>query len=397
MQQSALLAALENVDWDQLATLHGSAEQVPDWILQLASEDPAWRVEGLQALWQACSPEAPVTLHVIPFLLALLRDPSTEDKDELLHLLASFVPIGNPAAAAHEPLAAALTDACLPFLESDDPALREAAFALAARFPEHYTHIGPLLWSAAEQETNPDALTRMLESFTRFATAAASDDASILPEAAAWITGFVDSHFPPVVRFHAALYAARWLGPQMPPPVVEVLGEAAAKPSAFAKYRSDLLYGPIVEQACDNLYHLPPDEALPQFVRLLKATKDPEDAHTIAGYLLATAFPGLPKRPRYGALPPDYSADRPDNTSVKFRAWRATPEQIARKRSRGRLYTPAPARLVAAPFSAAQRVALEAIVSNKLIWMLHSNLLETVGLPAHRDEAEAYLKKNRHR
>jgi hypothetical protein len=391
MQQSTLLSALEAVDWDRLLTTQGTAEAVPDWLLQLASDDPAWRFEGLQALWVACGPDTPVTEQIIPFLLMLLQDPATHHKDEILHLLASFVPPGQPELPSHALLAAALPQSGLPYLASDNPEVREAAFTLAARFPEFYPYLDDHLQQTVMRETDRDAQVRMLESYARFITEAVREQPVLLQQAAQWMSKFTEVDHPPLVRFHAGLYAARWYGPAMPECVVRVLAEAVAKPAAFAKYRSDLLYGPIVEQACDGLYRLERATAQARFLQLLKTIKDPEDAHTVAGYLLSLAFPNVQRRARYTALPPGYPAERPDNSAVKFRAWRATPEEIARKRAKGRLYPVAPRRSPNTPLLPEQRQVVEAILGCQVLWMLHSNLLEMIGLPAYRADAEAFL------
>ncbi|MEU6072370.1 hypothetical protein [Micromonospora sp. NPDC047074] len=104
-----MLDGLDEVDWRRLGHAYGSAGDVPGQLRALRSPDPEVRGEALGELYanilhQGSRFEA--TAHAVPFLLDLLADPATPDRDALLALLAalavgydeSWLPEGFPVA-----------------------------------------------------------------------------------------------------------------------------------------------------------------------------------------------------------------------------------------------------------------------------------------------------------
>lgn len=379
-----LLHALEQVDWGTIHTREGTAEEFPEWIMQLASHDEAWRVEGMEALWRVCSPPCAATAYVVPFLLHLLDSDEVNGKDELLHMLASFAvtPPANPDEHAARDAVYAGLNLCAQFLESEDAAEREGAVSLLARFPDEYATVQSLLRPAISHEPDTSTQVKMIESY-----AGLVENVGANPDDAHWISAFADSAYAPVCRFHASLWAARWLCDSMPDQVMETLIAAIRDPAHFAKFPSELLYGPIVENTCDALCKLSPERVIPQLIRLLPMVYDPDDAHILASRLLDMAFHGLVRRYKYASLPEDYPVDRPDNAQVQFRIHKSTPERQANRRKKGRFYPPAVVACDPARLTNLQRTALEAVLNADLVWLLHSNLLEIVGLPASRSFA----------
>jgi len=108
-----MLEGLESIDWSRLEHAYGSAADVPDQIRALTSSDPDQRDRALGELYsnifhQGTRYEA--SAYTVPFLLAILRDPATRDRAELLGLLASlavgydeaWLPDGFPVAQLRE-------------------------------------------------------------------------------------------------------------------------------------------------------------------------------------------------------------------------------------------------------------------------------------------------------
>ncbi|GCD93612.1 HEAT repeat domain-containing protein [Embleya hyalina] len=87
------LAGLDGIDWAGSGHAYGSAEDVPEQLRALRSADAGERGRALDALYgnifhQGSRYEA--TAQAVPFLLALVADPGTPDRAELVHLLAAL-------------------------------------------------------------------------------------------------------------------------------------------------------------------------------------------------------------------------------------------------------------------------------------------------------------------
>jgi HEAT repeat protein len=106
----AVLEGLSQVPWAALEHAYGSASDVPDLIRALRSPDPEVRKNARWHLYgnifhQGTRYEA--SAYAAPFLLELLADPTTPDRDELLGLLTllaigydeAWLPNGFPVAS----------------------------------------------------------------------------------------------------------------------------------------------------------------------------------------------------------------------------------------------------------------------------------------------------------
>jgi hypothetical protein len=97
-----LLNKLDDVPWSALTHAYGSAADVPALIRSLASSDDVERRDAHDELhtniWhQGTVYEA--TIHALPFLVELLRDPSTPDRGALAELIASIITGESPPPA----------------------------------------------------------------------------------------------------------------------------------------------------------------------------------------------------------------------------------------------------------------------------------------------------------
>jgi hypothetical protein len=84
---------LDSVDWGSLTHAYGTAEDVPELLRALRSDDEEERREAMYELCgniyhQGTRYEA--TAHAVPFLLELVADPATPDRTEVMHLLTSM-------------------------------------------------------------------------------------------------------------------------------------------------------------------------------------------------------------------------------------------------------------------------------------------------------------------
>ncbi|MBM2615988.1 HEAT repeat domain-containing protein [Actinoplanes sp. LDG1-06] len=112
-----MFEAMNDVPWSSLHHAYGTAEDVPDQLRSLSSDDPEVRRKARHDSYgnifhQGTRYEASVA--AVPFLLELLGDPSTPERAELLELLValaigydeSWLPAGFPVADHREAAAA---------------------------------------------------------------------------------------------------------------------------------------------------------------------------------------------------------------------------------------------------------------------------------------------------
>ena len=89
-----VLDGLDDVPWSELTHAYGKATDVPALIRSLVSADKAEREHALHELFGNIWHQGTVyraTIYALPFLVDLLRDPHTPDRDALALLVASIV------------------------------------------------------------------------------------------------------------------------------------------------------------------------------------------------------------------------------------------------------------------------------------------------------------------
>ncbi|SCL38258.1 hypothetical protein GA0074692_4951 [Micromonospora pallida] len=104
-----MLDRIDDIDWRRLGHAYGPAADVPDQLRALCSADPTEREAAFGDLYsnifhQGSRYEA--SAYAVPFLLAMVADPATPDRDLALHLLTclaigydeSWLPDGFPVA-----------------------------------------------------------------------------------------------------------------------------------------------------------------------------------------------------------------------------------------------------------------------------------------------------------
>ena len=88
-----MLEGLDRVDWKALRHAYGSADDVPELIRALLSEDPAERKAAIHELFGNIYHQGTVyeaSAYAVPFLMELLASQSTPDRESVACLLASI-------------------------------------------------------------------------------------------------------------------------------------------------------------------------------------------------------------------------------------------------------------------------------------------------------------------
>lgn len=254
-----MFEGLNAIPWHDLRHAYGSAEEVPMWLRQLASDDEQVRHQANNDLFGSichqgwnCRP----TAYVVPYLIELLQEPSVGGKDEILDGLTWIakadpltevprwrrnrpIPQPNPppplplkdahaAAAVGIPVYSALLDA-------PELSVRMQAASLLIRFPERARELWPVLLAAFErEETEPGRVNLAF---------ALSELGSRLPEQRGFLLEQFQTSKNELIVFAAALGLARLEKTETPEDVVQFLAHVAIKAPASLDVYGELPCG----------------------------------------------------------------------------------------------------------------------------------------------------------
>jgi aminoglycoside 2''-phosphotransferase len=247
-----MFEGLNSIPWVDLTHAYGSAEEVPMWLRQLASDDEQVRHEARRHLGGSichqgwiCHP----TAYAVPYLIELLEEPTVQEKEEILDLLtwiAKADPIherprwaeddDSAASFPSEPVplrdAHAVAGAGIPvysaLLDAPELNVRMQAASLLMRFPERARELWPILQAAFEREETEQG--RMNLAF------ALSAIGRRLPEQKAFFVEQFQTSQNKVIVFATAL-ALAWLAKtETPEEVVQLLAQAMLEPSVAEAY-----------------------------------------------------------------------------------------------------------------------------------------------------------------
>ncbi|MCI0334958.1 MAG: HEAT repeat domain-containing protein [Planctomycetes bacterium] len=270
-----MLEGLSSVDWSSVKHAYGPATDVPDQIRALASQDAKTRENARWNLYgnifhQGTRYEA--TPHAVPFLFELLKEPTVQDKHEVVYLLValaigydeSYLPDGFDPQEFREQLTSQevnLTDEsqaeCCEFgvspgalidcydailsravvlmdlLGADDEELRCAAAYALAWFPEVSSESLPRLRELAEQATSAVEQATAVIAFGLIARN--------VPNRAdlAFLAPFLNEARPPLVRTAAAIALA---GDARTPEIMQVLVSALQLPESALKQSTQIRF-----------------------------------------------------------------------------------------------------------------------------------------------------------
>ncbi|MEU5398353.1 PBS lyase [Streptomyces sp. NPDC005963] len=183
-----MFGGIDEVDWAALEHAYGPADDVPELLHGLTSQDPQEREAALDGMYGAVHHQGDVydsTLACIPFLLELVSDPSVPDRGGIVELLTSiggidldgddeldpddaeFEYAANYAMAASAVTASA--DVFLALVDSDDRGVRlTAPLALATLHGEPELVLG-LLRERLKIEQDPEVRFACVEAAGRVA------------------------------------------------------------------------------------------------------------------------------------------------------------------------------------------------------------------------------------
>jgi HEAT repeat protein len=182
------LSELDDVPWSVVTHAYGSAADVPALIRCLASSDNVERSDAYEKLYSNIYHQGTVyeaAIHALPFLVELLRDPSTPDRGTLADLVASIIsgrgyaevhwsrplinpftrkPIAKPAdlddriakeqQVVHEirRCGEEAVDVLLPFFRGPVPCTRLTVASALGLYPSRADALVPALWAAVADE-----------------------------------------------------------------------------------------------------------------------------------------------------------------------------------------------------------------------------------------------------
>src|SRR5258708_13960539 len=86
-----MFETLNTIDWPHVESCYGTSEEIPAAIRGLVSAEASVRDRARETLWMSLEHQGSVyeaSALAVPFLLAILADPQTQDKAQLVHFLA---------------------------------------------------------------------------------------------------------------------------------------------------------------------------------------------------------------------------------------------------------------------------------------------------------------------
>ncbi|MBC6468843.1 hypothetical protein [Actinomadura alba] len=220
-----MLEGLDTVDWAKLSHAYGPAEDVPDLLRGLVSEDDEVRGEAIYELCGTIYHQGTVysaSAPAVPFLTRLAVHAPLR-RDDVLMLLSEMV-IGNDidGGVSIAQVRTAVEDALprlLPLMDDPDPQVRRALLRVLVTLPEvAFSHLPLLLERLA---ADPDVQVRA-DLMTTLARVDLDLDASERRHRA----GLDDP--APAVRVASAIALLRATARPFPPDLVDALAEAYA-------------------------------------------------------------------------------------------------------------------------------------------------------------------------
>ncbi|MGW7429854.1 PBS lyase [Streptomyces sp. NPDC054861] len=250
-----MLTGIEEVDWASLGHAYGPADDVPELLRGLASDDSTEREVALDGMYGTVHHQGDVydsTLACIPFLLELVADPAVQDRGGIVELLTSiggidlgadedldeldqldaedgeFIPAANYAMASAAVAAGA--DVFLSLVGDPDPEVRLAApCALASMHPEP-ARVLTLLRERLTVECDTEVRLALVEAVGRIARR----HESLRAETVDWLGWLTRAAQAPGLRLAALAQLARCAPAEVPADVAEqvaaLLDEVRAAP-----------------------------------------------------------------------------------------------------------------------------------------------------------------------
>ncbi|MEU0102100.1 HEAT repeat domain-containing protein [Streptomyces sp. NPDC006267] len=248
-----MFSGIDEVDWASMEHAYGPADDVPELLRGLASDDPAEREAALDGMYGAVHHQGDVyacTLACIPFLFELAVDPEVQDRGSVVELLTS---IGGfdldeddeaeidedeiEGAANYAMAAAAVTAGAEVFFEliaDEDPGVRLAAPLALATLHRHPVRVLALLRERLPVEPDEEVRLALVEAAGRVALR----HRPLAGRVAEWLGRLASRAHSPGLRLAALAQLARCSPDGLPGDVVPVvsglLREMRASPEEYA-------------------------------------------------------------------------------------------------------------------------------------------------------------------
>jgi hypothetical protein len=248
-----MFEGLYDIDWASMHHAYGTAEEVPELLEALASDDAEEREEALSRFYGAVHHQGDVnrcTTATVPFLFELACDPAAPDPAEIIKLLVS---IGTEALDRDDDIyvddngddngdesdyaqAANMMreriEVFVAFAADADPRVRRAAIPALAQFLDEPPRVTALL---RERLTAENGIMERLLIVDAMATLALRLPAAA-DEAIAWLDGLAaDSTVDPTTRLAALAHRSRCaperIGPDTVPAAISLLRQIAEAPT----------------------------------------------------------------------------------------------------------------------------------------------------------------------
>lgn len=420
-----MLEKLDSIDWANIHHSHGTAEQFPEWIRELTSDDPEIRQSAFELVREYSHHQDTnyqVTPYVVPFIVELAQNEGLQNRHQMIDLIGDYAYstwwiLDNqeriqyyqqlpPSNRNRELFEEAFTQdtqvyqevvkgipVVVQALTSEVATVRLSAYeALLNYRVNEFTEILPAILAAISNEVDPHNQLIMVSHSYRFL----DTDKFLTPEQKRSfvepLQKFTSPEYPLKTRYSAALRLAMILLKATPPEIIHLLEVGAIDSNSERFYRR---YDPV----CRALAGVDYEQAVAVLTRFLLSPPSVDDAHRIAITLLDLVFYRMyreivsAKETRtspdvivWNPLPHGYLKETEDNSHVQFLLpW------LDNKYSRGRLYQKAETPLDLNSLTDEQRHALQTVVETDAVWLLHSNLMEIYGLPAERSKVRALL------
>jgi len=254
-----MFETLNTIDWPHVESCYGTSEEIPAAIRGLVSAEASVRDRARETLWMSLEHQGSVyeaSALAVPFLLAILADPQTQDKGQLVHFLAHLGCRGLYLGHWYEDLQTRLVlqslkedepyfsqDATdryrrweddthqgfreglhifLPLLSDPDPAIREEVAFLLATFPEDRSRLLPPLITQLQTETNEQVQCSLLLCLGYLLTPT--------PDASQLLLHYLEEGETKLLQFTAARALCTLLKAQTPEKVIQVLFEVLTHP-----------------------------------------------------------------------------------------------------------------------------------------------------------------------
>jgi hypothetical protein len=233
-----VFSGIDEVDWASMEHAYGPADDVPELLRGLASDDPAEREAALDGMYGAVHHQGDVyacTLACIPFLFELVVDPGVRDRGSVVELLTS---IGGfdldeddeaeidedeiEGAANYAMAAAAVTAGAGVFFEliaDEDPGVRLAAPLALATLHRHPVRVLALLRERLPVEPDEEVRLALVEAAGRVALR----HRPLAGRVAEWLSRLASRAHSPGLRLAALAQLARCAPDELPSDVVPVV------------------------------------------------------------------------------------------------------------------------------------------------------------------------------